>query len=76
MERFRDCPHNSISAMLEGHDVNVPKHNGEAVCLTWALKGRCSASCKRKAQHVRYSRSVNQAIHSLMDSCGVANSQP
>ena len=75
MRRFRDCPHTTIGAMMQGHDPEVPKHNGKAVCLTWALKGACSATCKRKDQHVRYGRSVNQAIHGLMDTCGVANPQ-
>ena len=76
LQRFRDSPHSTISAMLEGHDVEVPTHNNDPVCLTWALKGRCSSSCKRKAQHVRYPRSVAQALHAMMDTCGVANSQP
>ena len=75
MRRFRSSGHPSISAMMQGHDAEIPKHSGKQVCLVWALKGECSASCKRKEQHVRYAPTTNKAIHSLMDACGVANSQ-
>ena len=76
LERFRACPFSSISSMIEGHTVDVPKHSGDPVCLTWALKGQCSNSCKRKHQHVRYPRGVNQKLNELLDACGVVNSQP
>ena len=75
LERFRASPFSAITSMLEGHDVEVPKHNGDPVCLTWALKGQCSGSCKRKTLHVRYSRATNQKLHELLDLCGVVNSQ-
>ena len=75
LKRYAESGHSTISAMLQGHDVTVPKHNGNPVCLTWALKGECSTGCRRKNQHVRYARSTNQAIHALMDACGVANAQ-
>ena len=75
MTRFRDSPFNSVSAMMEGHDVSVPKHGGKDVCLVWALKGQCSSSCKRKANHVRYSAATNKAIGELMTACGVPNPQ-
>ena len=76
LERFRASPFSSLTSMLEGHDVEVPKHNGDPVCLTWALKGQCSGTCKRKAQHVRYSRGLHQKLHGLLDECGVVNPQP
>ena len=62
--------------MIGGKDVEIPKHAGKPVCLSWALKGACSTGCKRADTHVHYDRSVNQELHGLMDSCGVANSQP
>ena len=76
MTRYREGGFQTISSMLEGHDVTIPKHAGKDVCLSWALKGSCSATCKRKAAHVRYSRDTIKSIHDLMDSCGVPNSQP
>ena len=75
MKRYAESGHSTISSLMQGHDVTVPEHGGQAVCLTWALKGECSSGCRRKRQHVRYSRSTNQAIHAMLDSCGVANAQ-
>ena len=75
MQRFRDSGHRQISSMTEGHNVTIPKHAGKDVCLVWALKGECSATCKRKGQHVRYSRNTIRDIHTLMTECGVANPQ-
>ena len=75
LNRFRDSEHSSITAMMDGHSPIVPKHSGKEVCLSWALKGECSASCKRGKQHVRYSRDTNSQIHKLLDECGVANPQ-
>ena len=76
LARFEASPHNRVSDMMSGHDVAIPKHDGKDVCLVWALKGQCSTNCARKNQHVRYSRDTIAKIHSLMDECGVANSQP
>jgi hypothetical protein len=76
MTRFRDCGHASIKSMIGDHVVECPKHAGEDVCLAWAYKGQCSDNCKRKKQHVQYSRPVIQKLHALMDVCGVANPQP
>ena len=73
MSRFAESGHSNITAMTRGHDVEFPKHGGKDVCLMWALKGECSSGCKRKANHVRYPRVVNDKIHQLMTTCGVAN---
>ena len=75
LQRFRDSEFTSISAMLEGNDPEVPKHNEKPVCLTWALKGQCNGSCKRRENHVRYGRTTVQAIHQLLDQCNVPNPQ-
>ena len=58
--------------MMEGHKVQVPKIAGKDICLVWALKGKCSRTCKRKAQHKSYPRDVIKDIHELLDTCGVA----
>jgi hypothetical protein len=76
LARFKNCGHSSIGALLQGHEVDVPKNQGAPICLTWALKGACSNGCKRKDQHKTYSRTINQAIHALLDTCGVTNPQP
>jgi hypothetical protein len=75
VKRFRDSNHATISAMMQGHDVTIPKHKGKAVCLVWALKGECSATCKRKDLHVRYPGDTTAKIHDLLTACGVANPQ-
>ena len=75
LQRFKDSGHRTISSMTEGHEVEIPKHAGKEVCLVWALKGECSATCKRKAQHVDYSRNTVRDIHNLLSKCGVANPQ-
>lgn len=75
LHRFRDSQFTNISAMMEGHSVEIPKHSGSDVCLTWALKGECSAACRRKAQHVRYSQTTNRAIGALLTSCGIPETQ-
>ena len=77
LQRFRDSSHSTISLMMSGQSLDIiPKHNGNPVCLTWALKGKCSHGCRRANQHVRCNRSTIQAIHALMDTCGVAAVQP
>ena len=75
LRRFRDSEFSNITAMMEGQNVEVPKHAGNDVCLTWALKGECSAACRRRSQHVRYSQATNRAIAALLTSCGVAEPQ-
>ena len=61
--------------MMQGQDHPIPRHGGEPVCLVWALKGECSATCKRKEQHVRYSRETTAKIHELLDTCDVGYAQ-
>jgi hypothetical protein len=72
LRRFRDSPHESVTAMMQGHDVRIPQLSGKDVCLVWALKGSCTKNCKRKAQHKAYPRTTVTALHELMDTCGVA----
>ena len=75
MQRFRDSEHSTISDMMRGHNPTIPTHNGQPVCLAWALKGECTGTCRRSRNHVRYGRNTIQDIHGLMDTCGVASSQ-
>ena len=64
-------------AMLAGQLLDIiPKHNGNPVCLAWALKGECSQGCGCLNQHVRYNRNTIQALHGLMDTCGITAAQP
>jgi len=76
MGRFRDSGHATITSMMAGKGATVPQVDGKDICLSWALKGSCNSNCKRKEQHINYSRSVVQGLHALMDTCGVANAQP
>ena len=62
--------------MTQGHQVEIPKHSGKEICLTWALKGTCTRGCRRKEQNVRYSQDTIRAVHALMDTCDIATSQP
>ena len=75
ISRFSGSGFQTISAMMQGHEVEVPKHGNKACCLVWAFKGQCSTNCKRKDQHVRYSRDTNTKLHKLLTDCGVANPQ-
>ena len=52
----------------------LPKVNGQEICMAWAIKGRCSRSCRRVHQHTHYNRSINAKIHQIMDTCGLAPS--
>ena len=70
LTRYRDSGHSAIRSLLGDHDYTLPKVNGQEVCLSWALKGHCTNSCKRKAMHKAYSRDVIGKIHSLLDTCG------
>ena len=72
LRRFADCEHSSITAMTQGHDVEIPQHKAKDICLVWALKGECSTGCKRKHAHERCPKAVNTKIHELLDTCGVA----
>ena len=75
MSRFRDSSFSKISEMAAGHESSIPKHAGKEVCLAWALKGACSASCRRKEQHVRYPANVMTKLHEFLTTCGVTNPQ-
>ena len=77
MQRFSSCGHSTINSLLGGRGADIiPKYKNHAVCLTWALKGECTSGCRRRHQHVRYPRSVNQAIDAMLDTCGVADPEP
>ena len=73
--RFRESDFTTLSAMMDGKEVEIPKHNGKDVCLAWAIKGECSAGCRRAEQHVNYSRATLQKIGQLMTACGVPDPQ-
>jgi hypothetical protein len=72
-QRFKDGGYDTITSMVGGRSIEFPKHSGKPVCMVWALKGACTANCKRAAQHVRYSAATNKGIHEFMNACGVAN---
>ena len=67
LARFARSGHTSISTMMDGKDADIP---------SWALKGKCSGTCKRKDQHVPYPQGVVTKLHELLDKCGVENTQP
>ena len=69
MRRFRDSEFTSVSAMITGKDVKIPKFKGQAVCLVWALKGECGSGCKRRENHVKYNDDTNEAIGKVLDKC-------
>jgi hypothetical protein len=73
--QFKDSGHSSITAMVGNHKLEFPKQGGQSICVQWALKGTCSAACKRASQHVRYNGETVKALHKLMDDCGVAPSK-
>jgi hypothetical protein len=75
IKRFRESEFNNILSMMDGKDVSIPKHAGKDVCLVWALKGECSAGCKHKAQHLRYSQATSRSISKLLTKCGVPEAQ-
>jgi hypothetical protein len=72
LTRFQESGHLTIKAVMDGKNATIPKHQNKPVCLVWALKGECSSNCKRKDMHIRYSATVNKAIHSMLDKCDVA----
>jgi hypothetical protein len=74
MSRYKGSGMNSITTMMGGCTLDFPKHNGNPVCMAWALKGACIINCK--CSHVRYSQDTNKALHKFMDDCGVTNEQP
>ena len=60
---------------MEAASGDEPKVIGKSVCLTWALKGTCSAKCKRGKQHVRYPLAVVKKIHQFLTDAGVPPSE-
>ena len=80
MKAFATCRINSYMGPIEYNFAEIDNqdqnhYNGKDVCLTWALKGSCSSTCKRKQAHERYTQAVNNKIHELLTTCGVANPQ-
>ena len=63
-----------MSELLEAASGEEPKVNGKPVCLTWALKGTCSAKCKRGKQHIRYPPAVVKKIQQFLTDAGVSPS--
>ena len=76
MTRCREAGFSTITAMMGDNKVGTPKHAGKEVCLSWALKGSCSATCKGKTSHVRCPRDTIKEIHKVLDACGIPNGQP
>ena len=74
MKRFRESRFSTVSELLEASDKEEPKHGGKPVCLTWALKGTCSAKCKRGKQHVRYPAAVVKKLQQFLTDAGVTPS--
>ena len=74
MERFRGSRFQTVSELLEAASGEEPKVNGKSVCLTWALKGTCSAKCKRGKQHSRYPPAVVKKLHQFLTDAGVSPS--
>ncbi|MGL5814328.1 MAG: hypothetical protein ACRCYW_13515 [Aeromonas sp.] len=74
--RYDASGHTSIGSLLGGRSVTVPKRGGKDICLTWALRGSCNSGCKRADNHVRYSVTINRAIGTILNECGVPNPQP
>ena len=75
IKRHNASSFESVSDLCKagGDDLVIPKHNGEEVCLAWALKGSCGPNCRRKDAHVRCGRDTFKEIHALLDKCGVAS---
>ena len=76
MTRYRKAGFSTITAMMGENEVETPKHAGKEVCLSWAPKGSCSATCKRKTSHVCCPRDTIKEIHKVLDAWGVPNGQP
>ncbi|MGL5934110.1 MAG: hypothetical protein ACRCZI_00655, partial [Cetobacterium sp.] len=74
--RYDASGHTSIGALLGGRTVTVPQRGGKDICLTWALRGSCNSGCKRADNHVRYSVTINRAIGTILNECGVPDPQP
>ncbi|MGL4809114.1 MAG: hypothetical protein ACRC4O_10265, partial [Giesbergeria sp.] len=74
--RYDASGHTSIGSLLGGRAVTVPKRGGKDICLTWALRGSCNSGCKRADNHVRYSVTINRAIGTILNECGVPDPQP
>ena len=72
---FKDSGHATITAMVGGRDGEFPKHGGKSVCMSWALRGSCTTTCKRASQHSRYNPVTQKALHDFLDFCEVAGTQ-
>ena len=70
IRRFESGEWATISDMLKDKEFTMPQHNGADVCLSWALKGRCTMGCKRANQHKTYNSTTNKAINQLLTACG------
>ena len=69
LKHFENSRFTSVTEMLNEGNGTAPKHNGEDVCLTWALKGSCTSKCKRSGSHVTYPASVKESVELLVDGC-------
>ena len=47
----------------------VPKAGKDAVCLTWALQGKCCTGCDRKSNHRQLNAAVTATVHKFLDEC-------
>ena len=75
LARFNNSRFDKIAQVLEAYTGEIPKHNGKPVCLTWALKGQCGRTCKRRESHQQYSRATNDKIHQILTDVGVPDQQ-
>ena len=69
MARFKKGGYQKVSDMHKD-GVAYPKHGNIDVCLKWAVTGKCSSECSRKAAHKHYGIETNKNIHKYMDEVG------
>ena len=69
MARFKKGGYQKISDMHK-EGVAYPKHGNIDVCLKWAVTGKCSSKCARKAAHKHYGIETNKNIHKYLDEVG------
>ena len=64
LQCFQDSSHSTISSMMSGQSLDIiPKHNGNPVCLTWALKGECAHTSKQLTTTTTKSTSTSGIVN-------------
>ena len=68
-KRYQDSGSLALTPMMGDLIKQVPKADKDAICLAWALQGKCCTGCDRKSNHRQLSAAIMSTLHDFLEKC-------